>query len=276
MDGARLSAVSTDQLGSPIRVTISEVTVDLCSVRAVLDAVTQRASACGARPLVIGSVNLDHFHHFGSGRANPDCAALGPALDWLMLADGAPIVARARLKTRQNWPRITGADLLPMVLEQAAGTGHRVGFLGGLPQVHDRLRAVLHERYPGLAVSGLWAPDRADLIDPDRSDALAGDIAAADTDVLVVGLGKPLQELWIARHGLTAGARVLLAFGASADFLAGAATRAPEWMQRCGLEWSYRLSREPRRMARRYLIQGPAAVVRLRKAAVGPALPWHA
>ncbi|BAX97867.1 UDP-N-acetyl-D-mannosaminuronic acid transferase [Mycobacteroides stephanolepidis] len=245
-------------------------------MRDVLDGVNKRASARGARPLVVGSVNLDHFHHFGSGRANPDCAVLGPALDWLMLADGAPIVARARLRTRRNWPRITGADLLPMVLEQATRTGQRVGFLGGLPQVHDRLRTVLREEYPGLAVAGLWAPDRTDLIDSDRSDTLARDIAAAGTDVLVVGLGKPLQELWIARHGLTTGAAVLLAFGASADFLAGAATRAPDWMQRWGLEWSYRLGREPRRMARRYLIQGPASVVRLRKAAVEPALPWHA
>ncbi len=193
-----------------------------------------------------------------------------------MLADGAPIVARARVRTRQNWPRITGADLLPLVLEQATRTGRRVGFLGGLPQMHDRLRAVLDERYPGLEIAGWWAPDRLDLTDPGRSEALARDIAAAGADVLVVGLGKPLQELWIADHGVTTGAAVLLAFGASADFLAGAAARAPEWMQRCGLEWSYRLGREPRRMARRYLVQGPASILRLRKATVGPARSWQA
>lgn len=193
-----------------------------------------------------------------------------------MLADGAPIVARARVRTRQNWPRITGADLLPLVLEQTTRTGQRVGFLGGLPQMHDRLRAVLDERYPGLEIAGWWAPDRLDLTDPGRSEALARDIAAAGADVLVVGLGKPLQELWIAEHGVSTGAAVLLAFGASADFLAGAAARAPEWMQRCGLEWSYRLGREPRRMARRYLVQGPASILRLRKATVGPARSWQA
>ncbi|WP_078312484.1 MULTISPECIES: WecB/TagA/CpsF family glycosyltransferase [unclassified Mycobacterium] len=268
--------MSTEALDSPVRVTISQVTVDLCSVRDVLAAVAQRAAARADRPLVVGSVNLDHLHHFGAGRANPDCAELGPRLDWLMLADGAPIVARARLKTRRNWPRITGADLLPLVLEQARRTGKRVGFLGGLPQTHDRLRAVLDERYPGLDIAGWWAPDRCDLTDPGRSDDLARDIAAAGADVLVVGLGKPLQELWIARHGVTTGAVILLAFGASADFLAGAVTRAPEWMQRCGLEWSYRLGREPRRMARRYLVQGPASVLRLRRASVEPARSWHA
>lgn len=268
--------MSTEALGPPLRLTISQVTVDLCSARDVLAAVAQRPSASTDRPLVVGSVNLDHLHHFGTGRANPDCAELGPQLDWLMLADGAPIAARARLRTRQNWPRITGADLLPLVLEQATRTGQRVGFLGGLPQMHDRLRAVLDERYPGLQITGWWAPDRLDLTDPGRSEALARDIAATGADVLVVGLGKPLQELWIADHGVSTGAAVLLAFGASADFLAGAAQRAPEWMQRCGLEWSYRLGREPRRMARRYLVQGPASVLRLRKATVGPARSWQA
>ncbi|MEU9808439.1 WecB/TagA/CpsF family glycosyltransferase [Mycobacterium sp. NPDC050853] len=263
--------MSTESLGPPVRVTISQVVVDLCCVQDVLDAVARRPAAADECPLVIGSVNLDHLHHFGKGRAYRDCAELGPQLDWLMLADGAPIAARARLKTRQNWPRITGADLLPQVLELATRTGRRVGFLGGLPKVHDQLRTILGERYPGLQVVGLWAPDRSDITDPTRSDALAREIAAAGAHILVVGLGKPLQELWIARHGVATGAMVLLAFGASADFLAGAATRAPEWMQRSGLEWSYRLGREPRRMARRYLIQGPASLARLRKAEVGPA-----
>ncbi|MBB4854696.1 exopolysaccharide biosynthesis WecB/TagA/CpsF family protein [Mycobacteroides chelonae] len=267
--------MSTEALEPPVRVMISEVAVDLCSVSDVLAAVGRRASESDGRPLVAGSVNLDHLHHFGAGRANPDCAATEPRLNWLMLADGAPIVARARLKTRRHWPRITGADLLPLLIEQAMRMGHRIAFLGGLPQTHDQLRAVIHERYPGLQIAGFWAPDRSELTDPVRSDVLARDIAAARPRVLVVGLGKPLQELWIARHGIDTGAAVLLAFGASADFLAGAAVRAPEWMQRCGLEWSYRLGREPRRMARRYLVQGPASVVRLRKATIESAQPGH-
>lgn len=267
---ARLTAMSTESLGPPVRVTISQVAVDLCSVEDVLAAVAYRAGMAKGCPLAVGSVNLDHFHHFGEGRAHQDCAELCPQLDWLMLADGAPIVARARLKTGRRWPRITGADLLPLVLEQAAGAGHRVGFLGGLPPVHERLHTVIGQRYPELRVAGLWSPDRTHITDPARSDDLAREIAAAGTQILVVGLGKPLQELWIARHGIATGAMVLLAFGASADFLAGAVVRAPEWMQRNGLEWSYRLSREPRRMARRYLVQGPASLARLRKADIGP------
>ncbi|MUM16686.1 WecB/TagA/CpsF family glycosyltransferase [Mycobacterium sp. CBMA271] len=262
--------MSTESLAPPVRVTISQVSVDLCSAQDALAAIARRPTLADDRPLVVGSVNLDHFHHFGKERAHRDCAELGPQLDWLMLADGAPIVARARLRTGRSWRRITGVDLLPLILEQASAAGLRVGFLGGLPQVHDRLRAVVGMRFPNLDVAGLWSPDRADLTDPARGDALARDIAAAGVQILVVGLGKPLQELWIARHGLLTGAHVLLAFGASADFLAGAVSRAPAWMQRSGLEWAYRLSREPRRMARRYLVQGPAALARLRAAEIGP------
>lgn len=259
--------MSTEALGPPVRVTISGVTVDLCSTGDVLAEAARRPVG---RPLVVGSVNLDHLHHFGAGRSIPDCAQLGPQLNWLMLADGAPIMARARVRTGQKWPRLTGADLLPLLLEQATRLGQRVGFLGGLAQTHEQLRAVIDDRYPDLAVSGFWAPDRSDLTDPTHSAALAHSIAVAGTDLLVVGLGKPLQELWIARHGIATGAAVLLAFGASADFLAGAAVRAPQWMRRCGLEWFYRLGREPRRMARRYLLQGPAALARLRKAEIMP------
>lgn len=190
-----------------------------------------------------------------------------------MLADGAPLVARARLATGGRWPRITGADLLPQILAVAEASGRSVGFLGGLPEVHARLKHVLSTRYPDLVLAGMWAPERAELADPGLSDALAARVSATNADILVVGLGKPLQESWIAQHGTQVGAAVLLAFGASADFLAGAVTRAPEWMQRGGLEWFYRLSREPRRMARRYLVQGPVSLVRLREASLGPGHP---
>ena len=95
---------------------------------------------------------------------------------------------------------------------------------------------------------------------------VAAEVAAAGVDVLVVGLGKPRQELWIDRHGAATGARVLLAFGAAADFLAGSVRRAPKFMQDNGIEWLYRLGVEPRRLARRYLVQGPPALLALRRA----------
>ena len=221
-----------------------------------------------SQPTVVASVNLDHLNHFGADRHFLLSAPEFDGLDWLMLADGAPIAACAGYVSRRRWPRLTGADLLPDFLQVAADEGARVGFLGGTPEVHRQLTQELRTRLPGLAPARFWAPPRAVVASVDGSQTLADEIAAAKVDVLCVALGKPLQELWIHRFGARSQASLLLPFGAAADFIAGKTKRAPEWAQRHGLEWAYRLSQEPRRLARRYLVQGPPALWRLRHASL--------
>lgn len=217
----------------------------------------------GTAPLAVGSVNLDHLHHFPDGTG----AQPGPnRVDWLWLADGMPIAWRGRALTGEPWPRVTGADLLPAILGWAESVGARVGWLGGTRSMHDDLSAVLAKRWPRLDAGSVWTPDRAELDAAASAEAIVRDIADAQVEILVVALGKPRQEQWIDSNGVLSGARALLAFGASGDFLAGRNARAPEWMQKAGAEWLFRLSREPRRLARRYLIQGPQQVGHLRKA----------
>ncbi|ULE35860.1 WecB/TagA/CpsF family glycosyltransferase [Mycobacterium sp. IDR2000157661] len=225
------------------------------SVDDVVEVVEARMRTRSGRSLAVGSVNLDHLHHFG------DESALNrqPGPEWLLLADGMPIAWRGQLLTAAPWPRVTGADLLPRVLELAQRSGYRVGFLGGTADTHLRLTELLRQRFPDLVVSGTWAPE-ADQV-AQVSPHIAAAIRLARTDILVVCLGKPRQERWVVEHGTATGAHLFLPFGAAADFLAGTKRRAPQWMQRAGLEWLYRLSREPRRLARRYLIQGPAALI---------------
>lgn len=222
----------------------------------------------GAPPTAVASVNLDHLHHFGPDLTFVPSAPEIDGLDWLMLADGAPVAARAAVLSRQSWPRLTGADLLPDILRLAADEGARVGFLGGTSEVHEELSRALGEQLPNLVPPRYWAPPREVIDSVAGSQALADEIAAADVDVLCVALGKPLQEMWIHDFGARSQAKVLLAFGAAADFLAGKTTRAPRWAQQAGLEWAYRLGQEPRRLARRYLVQGPRALMRLRQASL--------
>ncbi|GAB3087092.1 WecB/TagA/CpsF family glycosyltransferase [Nocardioides zeae] len=248
------------------RVAMSGCRVDLMDLGAAIAAIAA-PRASGDAALAVASVNLDHLHHFGTGARwegviEQSEAAGGPA--WLSLVDGAPLVARAEQITGRPWPRLAGSDLADPVLDAAAAHGLSVGFLGGSSATHERLRAVLAESRPTLRLSGTWAPSRAVVSDPVASRALAAEIRASRTDLLVVGLGKPRQELWIAEHGHLTGAHRLLAFGAVVDFLAGEVSRAPRWMADHGLEWSYRLAREPRRLARRYLVDGPVALARLR------------
>ncbi|OBK43230.1 WecB/TagA/CpsF family glycosyltransferase, partial [Mycobacterium kubicae] len=238
-----------------VRMVVSGSIVERCETDEVLSIIESRLATQSSHGLAVGSVNLDHLHHFRSVGAAPN-----GQLEWLLLADGMPIAWRGQLLTAKPWPRVTGADLLPAVLALAEQRGYRVGFLGGSVETHALLSTQLPQRFPALVVSGMWAPSPSDL--ESRADTLVSAIRAAHTDVLIVSLGKPRQEQWVDQHGYATGAQVFLPCGGAIDFLAGKTRRAPRWMQRVGLEWLYRLTHEPRRLARRYLVQGPVAFLR--------------
>lgn len=244
---------------SAVRMVVSGSIVERCETDEVLSIVESWLRSQSRRGLAVGSVNLDHLHHFRRAGDAPS-----GALEWLLLADGMPIAWRGQLLTAQPWPRVTGADLLPAVLALAEADGHRVGFFGGSTETHQLLRRHLQQHHPALMIAGLWAPNQDDI--ESNSDALCSAIRAASTDILIVSLGKPRQERWIDQHGHATGARIFLPSGGAIDFLAGATSRAPDWMQRNGLEWLYRLTCEPRRLARRYLLQGPLALLRAARA----------
>lgn len=155
--------------------------------------------------------------------------------------------------------RITGADLLLSLCAAAEAQGWPVYLVGGLPGQNGRPSVAslaagrLSERYPGLVVSGAYAP-------PERFDAVSGDIEQlrldllrAEAKVVFVGLGFPKQEELIARLAPDLPGAWFVGCGAAIPFAAGELRRAPEWMQRRGLEWVYRLISEPRRLAGRYL-----------------------
>jgi exopolysaccharide biosynthesis WecB/TagA/CpsF family protein len=217
------------------------------------------------RPLVVASANLDHIHHFGrAGRAHATIDTAQSTVDWFVLLDGMPLVWRARAIDRsRRWQRLAGSDILADLLSAAQQDGQRIGFLGGTAQTHALLAPALAGSFPDLAVAGYWAPERSELADGRAMSALAQQVRDAGVDLLVVSLGKPRQEIWCARYAAASGAKVCLAFGAAPDFIAGTVSRAPELLRATGLEWLYRLWLEPRRLARRYLLQGPPALCRL-------------
>ena len=224
-------------------------------------------------PLLLASANLDHVHHFGAGGAY-DGFFTSPARHpgWLVTLDGAPLVAAAQRVTGASWPPLTGAEWLPGLLALAEEHGARVGLLGATADVHRRLRVLAAERWPRLELSGTWLAGPAELGDPAERARLADEIRVAGTDVLAVCLGKPRQELWLDEFAGAAGIRVGACFGGAANAMVGENRRAPEVVQRMGAEWLWRLASEPRRLWRRYLVQGPPAYLRLRR----PALSYAA
>ena len=217
----------------------------------------------GGTPLVVASSNLDQLTWFASGGPIDDPALSRDGSDWIVAPDGMPIVWWAQYQAGHPVEQLAGSDLLPEMLESAVRDATPVAFLGGWPEQHHSLSATLAERFPGLEIAGFWGPDREQLDDGPLQRQLAEEIAATGAGMLVVSLGKPRQELWLAEHLAATGCHVGLAFGASTDFLGGTVTRAPGLLRRSGLEWLYRLLREPRRLWRRYLLQGPVAVWRL-------------
>lgn len=258
---------------NPTRIVLGGTLVDLLDSSAALDRIARHLTAPDIPPLAVTSINLDHVHHFGAGadwtgtlEAHGPVPAAGQGeLAWLNLIDGAPLAAQAKRLTGRAWPRLAGSDLIAPILALCESRGTRIGFLGGAASTHSLVLTALAASHPDLRISGFWAPARGELRDPVRSAEIAGEIRDAGTELLIVGLGKPRQELWIAEHGLATGSRVLLAFGAVVDFLAGRVDRAPHWMSAHGLEWAWRLALEPRRLSSRYLVQGPRAYLTVRR-----------
>jgi exopolysaccharide biosynthesis WecB/TagA/CpsF family protein len=253
------------------RVQLAGVPTDLLEYNDAINLIMSHASNDTGRVLGVVSANLDHLHHFGSGRTTARLqrkAVLRLSMDqaqWLNLLDGAPLVRKAGELTGRRWPRLAGSELIEPLLDEAERRGLSVGFLGGSPETHDDLRPQLERRWPRLRVAGFWSPSRAVLDNPTAARQLAQEISLTKVNILAVCLGKPRQERWIAEHGAASGAKVCLAFGAVVDFLAGRVNRAPKWVSDHGLEWAWRLGIEPRRLARRYLIQGPPAFAALQR-----------
>ncbi len=246
-----------------MRVSLGGAAVDLMTRRTAIKSIVG-ASARSSSPLGVASANLDHIFHFGDGGRWQGILDESRGVEWMTLLDGQPLVRASARLTGRRWPRLAGSDLIEELFTEAEAQGVVVGFLGGSVESHRMLRARIASDWPQLRVGGCWAPGRRELVDATSSEALAHEIRSCQVQMLFVGLGKPRQEVWIAEHGPATGAGTLLAFGASADFVAGIARRAPRAVSDVGAEWLWRLGHEPRRLARRYLVEGPGAYVSLR------------
>jgi N-acetylglucosaminyldiphosphoundecaprenol N-acetyl-beta-D-mannosaminyltransferase len=201
--------------------------------------------------------NLEHLNTF---RTSPEVRAAFDEAE-LVVADGMPLVWASRLQRTPLPGRVAGSDLIWSLSEAAARRGRSVFLLGGNPGAADRAAGVLRERAPALEVAGVACPRLAPGADADL-DTAAERVAAARPDLVYVGL--PLRKSLHAIRRLRAAAprSWFLGLGASLDFVAGDVQRAPRWMRRTGLEWTWRLSQEPSRLWRRYLVDGlPCAAV---------------
>jgi N-acetylglucosaminyldiphosphoundecaprenol N-acetyl-beta-D-mannosaminyltransferase len=177
----------------------------------------------------------------------------------MVTPDGMPLVWLSRLKGFEFVERVYGPDLLLACCQRSVTAGYRHFFYGGGAGVPERLIQRLQARFPGLEVVGSYSPPFRALTTAEDAEVVRR-INAAEPDVVWVGLSTPKQERWMSEHRDRLAAPVFIGVGAAFDFHAGLKPQAPRWMQRNGLEWLFRLWKEPRRLWRRYLRNNPLFV----------------
>ena len=181
----------------------------------------------------------------------------------IVTCDTIGLLLASRLRGGPLRERVTGVELVGDLAARSASHGDvRLYLLGGAGDTAQRAAEALRRAYPGTLVAGA----RDGYFREDESDAVAAAIRASGANVLLAGLGFPKQELWLARHLAATGSGVGIGIGGSLDVYAGNVVRAPAFFQRTGLEWAYRLGKEPRRWRRQL------ALPRFAVAALGEAL----
>lgn len=194
--------------------------------------------------------------------AREDPSALAAARDaTLAVPDGMPLVWALRLLGHARATRVYGPDLMAAFCGRAARSGTPMYLYGGrTSEALEVLTRRLRERFPGLQIAGGLSPPFRELTAAEERHVVA-EIDGSGAQVVWVGTGQPKQERWMHQMRPLLCAPLLVGVGAAFDFHAGLVPQAPPWMQRAGLEWAYRLAREPRRLWRRYARQNPRFVV---------------
>lgn len=238
------------------RVTLLGVTVDRVTRADALQRI--EAFIHEGRPRRVATVNLDFL------RLASELPVFRQALNEadLVVADGMPLVWAAKLGCSALPERVTGVDLVEAICERGAAQGWSLFLLGGEPGVATAAAAVWNARFPGLRIADPYSPSFGPFTEEEES-SICERIREAAPDVLLVALGAPRQDLWLRDKLEALGVPVGIGVGCTLELAGGKARRAPAWMQRSGLEWFFRLTREPGRLGRRYLIADLPVFIRL-------------
>ena len=180
----------------------------------------------------------------------------------LSTPDGMPMVWMGRLQGKKSMRRVYGPDLMLNLCEHSPAENFSHFLYGGVPGVAEQLQDELMARFPGLKVVGTYTPPFRRLNDMEIRD-LQERVRQTRPDFFWVGLSTPKQERFMAQYmSMLPEAKIFIGVGAAFDLLTGRVRQAPRWMQGAGLEWFFRLTQEPRRLARRYLVNNPTFVMR--------------
>jgi N-acetylglucosaminyldiphosphoundecaprenol N-acetyl-beta-D-mannosaminyltransferase len=212
------------------------------------------------------TANLDHLRRY---RSEPPARNLIDEAD-LVVADGMPLIWASRLAGRPLPERVAGSRMVWSICEGASVRGQSVFLLGGARGVAERAAEVFCERYPDLRIAGTACPPMGFQDDEQELARIRRALTEADPQIVFVALGFPKQDLLIRTLRGWLPHASFLGVGISLSYVTGDVSPAPDWVCALGLEWAYRLSQEPTRLVRRYLIDGLPFAARLMASAL-----WH-
>ncbi|MGL5480061.1 MAG: WecB/TagA/CpsF family glycosyltransferase [Clostridium sp.] len=212
------------------------------SVNYIEDKIKENNNSYVVTPNVDHLVLLDKDEEFKKVYENAD----------VILTDGMPLIWMSKLFRKPIKEKVSGSDLFPALCTMAAQKKYKIFLLGAAEGVAAIAADNLKEKYEGLEIAGTYSPKFGFEKDKDELDKIIDIVNTAKPDILAVGLGAPKQEKFIYKYKDKLNVPISLAIGATIDFEAGNIKRAPIWMQKCGLEWFYRMIKDPKRLVKRY------------------------
>ena len=191
-----------------------------------------------------------------AARKNPQVASIYNNASYT-LCDGVPVLWASQFLGTPIEQRITGLDLLPALLEFSSKNNFSLFFLGASPGVGEALKAKAKWLYPSINIKGVYCPPFATKFDKEENDKIIAAINAVEPDIVLVSLTAPKQDIWISENLEKLNTKIAIGIGGAFEVTAGLINRAPQWMQKLGIEWFYRFLQEPKRMFKRYFIEAP-------------------
>ena len=230
---------------APPRVNVLGVGISVLNLDSAVETLA-RALASGQR----GYVTVTGVHGVIESQSDPQLRTIHNR-SLLSTPDGMPMVWMGRLRGFREMDRVYGPDLMERILEWSRVSGATHYFFGGNTGVAEELKAKLEVRYPGIQIVGTHTPPFRPLTEAELA-ALASELDRLKPDFFWVGLSTPKQERFMASHLDRLNVRIMVGVGAAFDFHAGRVVQAPRWIQRSGLEWLFRLTKDFKRLWPRY------------------------
>lgn len=231
------------------RIPFMGICIDNLSADEIVSRVFQKIE--DKKPVQIVGVNVDQIVRVNKNEMSRNIFQNAD----LIFVDGKPIKWMCRLMGHPIKERITGPDLMECICKNAAKKKYRIFLLGAGSGVAQKCGEILQTKYPGLVIAGSYSPPFGFQDDEEEMLKIITLLKKSNSDMLFVGMGSPKQDIFIYENMNKYEIPVSFSMGAALDFLSGNIQRAPRWMIHCGLEWLHRISQNPKRLWRRYLIE---------------------